>query len=381
MDYQAILRNVDEIARGFARERADRQQRRALDPADFAALSQAGFLLSGVPVDQGGIWESPGRSARPICELLRALAHGDASVALVASMHPSVLSFWLPNPVAPEPHREAWARQRRRVFELAAGGHWWGTVVSEPGSGGDVAQTKATARLTPDGQGYRLSGQKHFGSGSGITSFMITSAVPEGEPEPDWFFLDLREMPWDGTRGVKLLAPWDGHGMTATQSHGFLFEEVPATRSAWPGNWRQMQEANRGLIPCLFTAVIVGIVETALDTAREQLGKRRAELRAYDRVEWTRANLDGWLIQQAYDGMLRAMEQHDGDRASALRGKSAVGELAESALGRLCRVLGGGTFSRSSPFGHWMADVRALGFLRPPWGLAYDQLFELSWEQ
>jgi hypothetical protein len=38
-------------------------------------------------------------------------------------------------------------------------------------------------------------------------------------------------------------------------------------------------------------------------------------------------------------------------------------------------VIDGGTFSRSSPFGYWYEDVRALGFLRPPWGLSYDQLF------
>jgi hypothetical protein len=38
-------------------------------------------------------------------------------------------------------------------------------------------------------------------------------------------------------------------------------------------------------------------------------------------------------------------------------------------------VIGGGTFSRSLPFGYWYEDVRSLGFLRPPWGLAYDQLF------
>jgi len=36
-------------------------------------------------------------------------------------------------------------------------------------------------------------------------------------------------------------------------------------------------------------------------------------------------------------------------------------------------------FSRSSPLGRWAQDVRALGFLRPPWGLAYDQLFAMSW--
>ena len=45
---------------------------------------------------------------------------------------------------------------------------------------------------------------------------------------------------------------------------------------------------------------------------------------------------------------------------------------------RLGRVLGGGTFSQRSPFSHWLEDVRALGFLRPPWGLANDQLFLTS---
>jgi len=37
-----------------------------------------------------------------------------------------------------------------------------------------------------------------------------------------------------------------------------------------------------------------------------------------------------------------------------------------------------GAFSRRSPFAHWYEDVRALGFLRPPWGLASDNLFALS---
>jgi hypothetical protein len=55
-------------------------------------------------------------------------------------------------------------------------------------------------------------------------------------------------------------------------------------------------------------------------------------------------------------------------------------QLAESCLGRLCRVLGGGTFSRRSPIGNWFEDVRALGFLRPPWGLAYDSLLADTFE-
>jgi hypothetical protein len=61
-----------------------------------------------------------------------------------------------------------------------------------------------------------------------------------------------------------------------------------------------------------------------------------------------------------------------------IRGKTAVAELAEEILLRLTRVLGGGTFSQRSPFAHWFEDVRALGFLRPPWGLGFDSLFATS---
>ena len=63
---------------------------------------------------------------------------------------------------------------------------------------------------------------------------------------------------------------------------------------------------------------------------------------------------------------------------AGLRAKQAVAGLAEQTLLRLSRVLGGGTYSQRFPFAHWFGDVRALGFLRPPWGLAYDALFFTS---
>ena len=79
-----------------------------------------------------------------------------------------------------------------------------------------------------------------------------------------------------------------------------------------------------------------------------------------------------------------ARSREPGDHAAALhaalRAKQSVAELAEQTPAPLTRVLGGGTFSQRSPFAHWFEDVRALGFLRPPWGLAYDQLFTTSLE-
>jgi alkylation response protein AidB-like acyl-CoA dehydrogenase len=370
----SIQDRVGAVAADWARDRGNRQRRRELHAEDFERLQKAGFLLTGIPTELGGLWESTAASTRPICEVLRTLAGGDSSVALVSAMHPAVLSFWLASPEAPAPFADAWRAQRSEVFESARAGSWWGTITSEPGSGGDVANTRTEARLLPDGAGYSLTGQKHFGSGSGITSYMLTSGLAEGDAEPEWFFLDVRNVPWDGSTGMKLIAPWDGHGMPATQSHAFQFEDFPATRFAWAGAWRTITEANGTFIGCAFTAVIVGIVQTALEAARRQVQPRAESLREYERLEWARAELEGWLINQAYEGMLRAVEQDARPAPSVIRGKIAIAELAESVLTRICKVIGGGVYARQSPFGFWYEDVRALGFLRPPWGLAFDRL-------
>ena len=146
MDADTVYQNIRAISGDFAIERRERQQRRALVAADFARLGDAGFLLTGVPVDHGGIWKGVGASARPICEMLRTLAHGDASVALVCAMHPAVLNFWMATGEAPAPLQTAWEEQRQSIFRNVRAGAWWGTIASEPGTAGDISKTKATAR-------------------------------------------------------------------------------------------------------------------------------------------------------------------------------------------------------------------------------------------
>ncbi|HET7721288.1 MAG TPA: hypothetical protein VFK43_15085, partial [Acidimicrobiales bacterium] len=91
----AMLDEVGQVADGFAAARRERQARRHLDRADFDLLAEAGLLRAPLPVERGGLWRSVAESTRPLCELHRRLAGGDPSVALVASMHPAVLSYWL----------------------------------------------------------------------------------------------------------------------------------------------------------------------------------------------------------------------------------------------------------------------------------------------
>ena len=373
---------IGEIAAGWRDDRAQRQARRHLDRADFELLRNTGLLALIAPVDAGGLWESMTSSARAVCEIYRRLAAADPSVALVSSMHPSVIAFWL---ASPDPSQVEWEEQRRAVFASAVAGEQWGTITSEPGSGGDISRTRAVATpldaepFLPGGM-YAVTGDKHFGSGLGVTDRMMTTAIPEGESNPTIFVLDVRDRPWDGSVGLQLIAEWDGMGMAATQSHAMRLSGAPSTRLAWGGELDPIARAAGPLVSTLFTAVILGVLDEAIAVARDQVRARADQLRAFEKVEWARAEQDHWLAVQAYEGAVRAIEGGDPGIAShaAVRAKEAVADLAEQTLLRLTRVLGGGTFSQRSPFAHWFEDVRALGFLRPPWGLAYDTLFTTS---
>lgn len=373
-----IAANLREVSAGFAARRSERLERRALDRADFTALAEAGFLATGVPAARGGLWQDMRRSTRPISDLVRIIAHGDPSVALVSTMHSAVLFFWMRADEPPAGEAKAWQAQCDALFESAEAGHWWGTMASEPSSGGDLLASRTAA--VPDGNGgYRLTGDKHFASGSGITGYMVTVARPDGEDLPDLFYMDLRDTPWDGSTGLRLVREWDGIGMAATQSHAFRIENFPARRYARPGAALSMAPASAAFTACTFAAVIVGIMDTARAAARERLTPKAENMKPYEKVEWATAVNECWLIEQAFEGMLRAVESDLDPGPATARGKAAIAGLAESAMTRIARVIGGSSLSRGAPFGQWGQDVRALGFLRPPWALAYDALFDHAW--
>lgn len=372
-----VTEAVTALADKWRGERDDRLERRHLDPADFAALADTGFGRLIIPVEHGGHWTTLNESGPTIVDAIRTLARGDQSVALVASMHPAIVVFWTAAAEAPEPDRAAWAEQRAEVFDSVLDGGFWGTMTSEPGSGGDIMATRATAEPV-DGQPgrYRLRGEKHFGSGSGVLSYMITTARPTGLDHPLGFFLDLRHQTWDGTGGLKITHPWDGMGMKATQSHAVMLDGVEGTAFAWPGSIAGAAPYAAALGLPMFCSVVVSIVDEAMAEAERRLGGRK--LRAHDEVEWARAEVEYWMLTQAIDGLVRALvtKRVEAVAADAVKAKLGIADLAETLVGRICRVVGGGAFSARSPFASWYEDVRALGYLRPPWALAYDQLID-----
>ncbi|NJN52330.1 MAG: hypothetical protein HC809_11800 [Gammaproteobacteria bacterium] len=221
---------------------------------------------------------------------------------------------------------------------------------------------------------WRVTGTKHFASGAGIASFMITTARVVGDAVPEIFTIDMRNRDWSGSDGLELTRSWDGVGMIATQSHAFELVGCLAERAAMPGLFAKSAPIVGQLTPLLFAGVILGILDSALALARASVGQRVSSLRAYEQVTWTQASNEIWLAEQAYEGALRAVESGVGGLLAAARAKLVIAQLAESSLVSLSRVIGGASFSRSQPFAQWSQDVRALGFLRPPWGYAFDQL-------
>ena len=368
---QQVIRDLESVAAGFAEDVISRQKRRQLDPDDFEQLKGTGFLLTGVPADQGGLWKGPARSARMYAEMVRTIAHGDPSVALVASMHPAVTGFFLGvESVDDEP--DAWSAQRQWVIESARD-HWWGTVTSEPGSGGDILKTRSIA--TPEKDHFLITGDKHFGSGSGQADFMITTAKVEGSALPELFFLQNKDEPWDGSTGCKMTVEWDGIGMSSTQSHAFRFENFPAIKTVSREVLSKVASISSQISNMLFTGVVLGVADNAMGFARGKLEGKEEGMRAFEKMEWIRCQNELWLAEQSYEGALRAIEAgEDAAHITAVRCKITCAELIENALSRMSKVVGGASFSKAMPLAQWTQDVKALGFLRPPLPLAYDQL-------
>ena len=182
---------------------------------------------------------------------------------------------------------------------------------------------------------------------------------------------------------MTLKAPWRGHGMRSTNSHAFEFQDFPATRVAWPGHREELMAANGGLGGMAFASVTASIVEAAMVYSRERLQgsiSRGSDVRAFQRVEWSLAEQEAWLIDQAWEGVVRTFDQGTQNRRTVLLAKTTIARLAESVLNRLCKLSGGSAYTWYSPLGAWYEDVRALGYLRPPWALAFDQLYQASWQ-
>lgn len=209
-DWSATTRRLglDALFSGFAEGAAARDVARRPIFAETAALKARGFGAVRLPRELGGA----GVSLPELFALTRDLASADPNIAHVFRNH-----FF-----AVEQHRKTPdARFSARVLALAGEGRMFGNAVSEAGGGPAGSRNQVPgARLSRDGEGYRVSGRKIYSTGNMYADHLFASALDETSGRTVQFLVSTQ------APGVTLDDDWTGFGQRLTGSGTTVFENV-----------------------------------------------------------------------------------------------------------------------------------------------------------
>lgn len=261
---------LGEIAEGAAA----RDRERRLPHAEVRALADAGFTALTVPVAQGG----HGAGIETFFRLLIDLGEADSNLPQLLRAHFSHVEELLRG----ELDEDAVAR-----LEAIAGGIVIGNASHERSTAtvGDLVTT-----VVPDGDGYRLSGEKHYSTGSLFADWIDVSArTEEGGRARVTIAADAP--------GVTLRDDWDGFGQILTGSGSTLLEDVHVTAD----QVRVRDQSGDGqpttqtaFLQLVLLSSLVGVGRAAL---RDAVGFVRSRTRVYSQGSGATAAQDP-LVQQ-----------------------------------------------------------------------------------
>jgi alkylation response protein AidB-like acyl-CoA dehydrogenase len=186
-----------------------REQQRRLPYEEVRLLREAGFTRLRVPVAYGGL----GASLPQLFRLLIELGRADSNLPQLLRGHFAVVEGRLghPDPVA----RDRWLRLLGE-----------GAIVGNASSEQDNASFRSVATaLTPDGDGYRLCGEKYYSTGTLFADWISTTARLESDG------LAKVLLPADAP-GVTRVDDWDGFGQRLTGSGTTRYDDV-RIRAEW----------------------------------------------------------------------------------------------------------------------------------------------------
>ncbi|PQV54846.1 acyl-CoA dehydrogenase family protein [Paraburkholderia sp. BL21I4N1] len=188
----------------------------AAPAAQFDALQKADLLRLVVAQADGG----HGAGLAAASAVVREIAYGDPSVALILSMHYSQHAGIVRS------EREGlgeWPAHlaRRLAREAATGAALFNAAQVEPGLGSPSHGGLPDTLARREGEYWRISGHKLYVTGSPLLSWIsVLARTDEAEPRLGQFLIP-RSAP-----GVRIVETWDPLGMRATVSHDVVFTDV-----------------------------------------------------------------------------------------------------------------------------------------------------------
>ncbi|UVE43111.1 acyl-CoA dehydrogenase family protein [Pseudomonas chlororaphis] len=253
VDYEALAGRFRPIFSRIAAGAVAREQSRSLPYEAILWLKEAGFGAVRVPVEYGG----GGASLPQLFQLLIELAEADSNVPQALRGHFAFAEDRLN--AAPGPARDLW-------FKRFVDGDIVGCAWTEIGS---VAIGDVITRVSPDGEKWRLNGEKFYSTGS-IFSDWIDVYARRSDTGGDVIAAVRTRQP-----GIVQSDDWDGFGQRTTGSGTahFVDAEVEAENLIDFATRFKYQTAFYQLV---LLATLAGIGRAALrDVAHEVRNRKR----------------------------------------------------------------------------------------------------------
>jgi alkylation response protein AidB-like acyl-CoA dehydrogenase/mannose-6-phosphate isomerase-like protein (cupin superfamily) len=360
-----LLAVVSRYVDGWAQREASANREGALHmpAATLDEFRASGLLAAPVPAALGG-W---GTSLAQAAEAVRRVARRAPATALALVMPlGNAATTRIPAAAVDPAQRAALAEGQRWIAEQVRHGRILAVANSEPGAGGELANTKTRAERGADGA-YRLTGRKSFATFGRDADYFLCAARRKdggaGRDVVDGFFV-ARHAP-----GLVVDDRWDPVGMRPTASVGLVLDAAPAEAVlGYPGCLEGVNA--RHWSTALFAAIFLGVGEGAL---REGAAHTSAD------AVWARGALAEHAL--ALDAAAAFVEAVAGDerwplpaeaQERARRAKTYVAQAAVKAATQVAMVSGGRCYTPQHPVFRFLCDALAGPLLRPPLPQAMD---------
>jgi alkylation response protein AidB-like acyl-CoA dehydrogenase len=350
----AVRAVAEEVIAPHAAE-VDREARFPQEAHD--ALVAADFSAPHVPEEFGGV----GADAVSVCLVIEEVAR----VCMSSSLIPAVNKLGsVPIMLAGSPEL-----QKRYLSPVASGEAMISYALSEREAGSDTASMRT--RAVPEGEGWRLRGQKSWITNAGVSRFYTVLAVTDPDAGSGGISAFVVEA---GDEGLSFAAPEKKLGIKGSPTRELLFDGV------YVGPDRLVGEPGQGLRLALRTldhtritigAQAVGVAQGALDYAlayvkdRRQFGKAVAEFQG---VQFMLADMAmrlaaaRHLVYAAAAASERAMLGVDGHGEDlAFLGAAAkcyASDVAMAVTTDAVQLLGGAGYVSDHPVERMMRDAK-----------------------
>ncbi|MEX5340156.1 SfnB family sulfur acquisition oxidoreductase [Pseudomonas sp. I2] len=240
------LQAARELAETARQQAARRDQQRRLPWAEIEQFTRSGLGSISIPKAHGG----PEVSFATIAEVFRLISAADPALGQIPQNQFGMLQLL---------RLTASEAQQAVLFRSVLDGWRIGNAGPERGTK-DTLTLKA--RITRDGAGYRISGEKFYSTGALFAHWVAVKALDDEGHQRLAF---VRR----GSPGLRIVDDWSGFGQRTTASGTVLLDQVPVDADLVIDTRRQREVPNtQGAASQLIQAAIdAGIAEAAIEDA------------------------------------------------------------------------------------------------------------------